>query len=89
MFAFAIGASHCSKLYRLPANQGVIRMARNDASSTRRKHIDIGYHLVRNLVPKNKNNLEFCSSTDMNADIFTKPIDVQLFKKLETSIGVN
>lgn len=88
MFAFANGADRSPEVSLLIDKQGAIKMAKNDASGTRTKHIDIKYHLVRDLVSKKKINLKFCPSTEMNADMFPKPVSTQQFTKFKTSIGV-
>lgn len=69
-------------------NQGAIKFAKHDANGTQTKHIDIEYHVVRDLVFKKKMCLEFCASVQMIANIFTKPIGTQLFSKFINSICV-
>ena len=44
-------------------NQGCIKMARNDASSTRPKRIDVKYHIVRDLLGKKLLRLSYWPSS--------------------------
>ncbi len=63
-------------------NQGAIKMAKNDSSSTRTKHIDIQYRFVRDCLAKNLFYVDYCPTQDMAADLLTKPLQRVL---LETS----
>ena len=63
-------------------------MSRNDSSSTRTKHIDIQYHFVRDSHDKNLFDVEFCSTSDMTADILTKPLARTLLQKHSKAIGL-
>ena len=79
----------CSRLVKILAdNQGAIKMAKNDSSGTRTKHIDIKYHFVRDSHAKNLFTLEYCPTTDMAADILTKPLERTLLNKHCKSLGL-
>ena len=54
-------------------NQGTIALAKNPVSRQRCKHIDIKYHFVRTTVNDGKVTLEYCPTTEMIADVMTKP----------------
>lgn len=69
-------------------NQGSIRMAKNDISGNRTKHIDIKYHLVRDLLRENHFALKYCASAEMTADIFTKPLDKTLYERFRAKMGL-
>ena len=69
-------------------NQGSIKMAKNDMSSTRTKHIDIKYHLVRDMVHEKRIALEYVPTTEMVADVLTKPLDRVLFERHIRSMGI-
>lgn len=55
-------------------NQEAIKMARNDASGKRTMHIDMKYHLIENLGEDKKVLITYCPTSDMIADILTKPL---------------
>lgn len=63
--------------YALPKNfednQGAIALAKNPVSRQRCKHVDIKYHFVRSTVNDGKVNLEYCPTSEMLADVMTKP----------------
>eukprot|EP00171_Calliarthron_tuberculosum_P002309 IDg2309t1 len=69
-------------------NQGSIKMARNDASGTRTKHIDIKYHFVRDSLAKNLFNVDYCPTFSMTADILTKRLDWALLDKHKLGLGL-
>ena len=69
-------------------NQSCIKMARNDSSSTRNKHIDMKYHIVRDLLGKKLLRLSYCPTASMTADVLTKPLRRLLFERHREEMGV-
>ena len=69
-------------------NQGCIKMARNDASSTCNKHIDVKYHIVRDLLRKKLLRLSYCPTALMTADVLTKPLRRVLFERHREEMAV-
>jgi len=63
-------------------NVFAINLAKNPVFHQRSKHIDIRYHFLRDQVRKNMIKLEYCKSEDQIADIFTKPLKINVFIKL-------
>jgi len=65
-------------------NQEALLIAHNPVFYSKTKHIDVSYHFVREAVTDGHIGLEYCSSNDMIADLFTKvkPISKQQFEKL-------
>ena len=55
-------------------NQGSIAHSKNLKSHHRTKHIDITFHFVRETLEKKQVDLVYCSTENMLADIFTKPL---------------
>ena len=55
-------------------NQGAIALSKNPVCRQRCKHVDIKYHFVRSAVSDGNIVIEYCPTTDMVADIFTKPV---------------
>ena len=71
-------------------NQSCIAMAENPKFTPRTKHIAIKYHHFRKHVITQANSegfilLEYCSTHDQIADIFTKPVRDDIFFKLRKS----
>ena len=57
------------------------------ASSTKRtRHINIRYFHIADLVAKGRLNVEYCSTLDMVADFFTKPLQGAQFLKFKKLI---
>lgn len=54
-------------------NQSALAIAKG-ANSTKTKHIDIAYHFVRDCVNKGTINIKYIPTTQMLADILTKPL---------------
>lgn len=69
-------------------NQACIAMASNPASSTRTKHVDVCYHLVRDYVERGEVKLRYVPTGDMPADGLTKPLPASTFIIFRTGLGV-
>jgi hypothetical protein len=69
-------------------NKSAINLAKNPISHGKSKHIETRFHFLRDQVSKGKLKLEFCSSEDQQADIFTKAVKRDQFLKLRRNIGV-
>ena len=54
-------------------NQAGICIARNHATHTRTKHIDIHYHYVIQALAEGTIDLQYCATEMLVADILTKP----------------
>jgi len=88
VFAFVVGNGHHSIPVMHVDNQGSIRMAKNDISGNRTKHIDIKHHMVRELLNDNQFELRYCPTAEMAADILTKPLQRVLLEKHSIGIGM-
>lgn len=89
IFRFAQDGSTVSPTTIMVDNQGAIKMARNDSSGTRTKHIDIQYHFVRDSLSKELFAIDYCPTTDMTADILTKPLARSLLERHKTRLGLS
>ena len=69
-------------------NQSAIAMSKNPQFHGRSKHIDINFHYVREKVDENVIILEYCPTEIMIADIFTKGLSSDKFKKLRQMLGM-
>jgi hypothetical protein len=69
-------------------NQGCIALARNPVAHTCAKHINIRHHFIRERVDRGEINLQYCSTRDMLADVFTKQLPRDAFVKFRSELGV-
>ena len=70
-------------------NQGAIAIAKNPVGHKRTKHIDIRSHFVREQVQKGIFKIDYLSTKEMVADMFTKPLPRGQFEYLRSMIGLN
>jgi hypothetical protein len=70
-------------------NESAIAIAKGDDGDSRRtKHINVKFHLTREKVKSGEIVLQSCNTTDMVADIFTKPLGKILHYKHSKSLGL-
>jgi hypothetical protein len=69
-------------------NRGAISLSKNPALHTRAKHIDLKYHVVRSRLERKKIEVEFVSTSEQLADIFTKAIPAPQFKNLRNRLNI-
>ena len=82
--------AHIEQLSQLHGdNQGAHALARDPEYHARTKHIDIQDHFVRQLVTTEKVDLEYCSTSDMIADIMTKALPRVTHDKHSTAMGLH
>ena len=62
-------------------NQGAITIAENPISGGRRKHIDVRYHFIRELVERKVHNIQYTESSNQHVDILTKPLGLEAFAR--------
>ena len=72
----------------LSDNQSAIALAANEAINRRNKHIDIAYHFVRDTIKRGEIALHHLPTTDMPADMLTKPLGRILLQKFIKSVGL-
>ena len=73
-------------------NQSCIAMANNPKFTPRTKHIALKYHHFRKHVRTASNpsgfiDVVYCSTTDQIADIFTKPLNDDIFLRLRKMLA--
>ena len=68
-------------------NESAVKLVNNPVQYSRTKHIDIRHHFLRDHVAKNDISLEGVR-TELNADIFTKPLDEAIFCQLRNELNV-
>ena len=69
-------------------NQSAIAIAKNPQFHGRAKHIEIKYHFICEHIQKGSVELKYCPTEKMIADIFTKGLPQDQFKKLRDMAGV-
>ena len=68
-------------------NKSTITMITNGSdTSSRTRHIAVRFFFVKDRMDKKEIKLEYISTNDMLADIFTKPLPGSIFKKLRDQI---
>ncbi|KAK6151021.1 hypothetical protein DH2020_015953 [Rehmannia glutinosa] len=69
-------------------NTSAIAITQNPVLHSRKKHIDVRYHFVRDHVEKKDITLEYISTNKQLADIFTKPLCESRFEELKNELGL-
>jgi hypothetical protein len=69
-------------------NQGAIALANNPAFHTRTKHIGIHHHFIRECIENKEIALEYIPTNDQLADVFTKALSREKFKKFVKDMGL-
>ncbi|KAK6164040.1 hypothetical protein DH2020_000904 [Rehmannia glutinosa] len=69
-------------------NSSSINISKNPVQHSRTKHIDIRHHFIIDLVENKIFTIDFVTTENQIADIFTKALDFQRFNYLKRSLGV-
>lgn len=69
-------------------NQGAIALAKNPHLTERSKHIDISYHLIRDLQERKRASVTYVPTAEMAADGLSKPLVGKGFEKFKSQIGM-
>ena len=69
-------------------NKSAIKLAKHPIAHGRSKHIETKFHFIRDQVAKGKFKLKFCRSEDQLADIFTKSLKSETFKKQRSMLNI-
>jgi hypothetical protein len=69
-------------------NTSAINISKNLVQHSRTKHIDIRHHFIRDLVENQVVSLDYVSTENQLADLFTKPLDGSRFEYLRNAIGI-
>ena len=81
VFSFIIPSisENCIKVFVV--NDRAISLAINPLSSARTKHIDVGFHFIRELTRSKTISVEYVPTKEQRADILTKALTVAIFKE--------
>ena len=85
-FGFPIGTAGSTVIYQ--DNLKTIDFANNNSSHTRMSHIPVEAHLVRDEIVSGNVQVAPVSSSNMIADIFTKPLPKDKFRQFARALGV-
>ena len=69
-------------------NTSAINLSKNHVLHSKTKHIPMKYHYLRELVANKKIRLEYIPTQEQVADIFTKPLNIDVFEHLRQKLGV-
>ena len=70
-------------------NQSTQTIANTDSISSRTKHIDVRHHFIREHITNGSFSTVWVPTTDMIADIFTKPLSSILFTRHRDELGLS
>eukprot|EP00253_Pinus_taeda_P026954 PITA_26954 len=69
-------------------NQSAIQLWKDPVQHQRSKHIELHMHFIRKLIHDHVLEVQYCSTDDQVADIFTKALTEAKFTKLRYMLGV-
>ncbi len=69
-------------------SQGALKLLKHPIASIRSKHIDVIHHFARERVSRKEVCFAYCSTDEMVADCFTKPLPVSKFRFCLSGMGV-
>ena len=69
-------------------NQSALALIESEAISSRSKHIDVRYHFIRDHISEGSFRANWIPTSDMTADILTKPLLPPLFLKHRNALGL-
>eukprot|EP00253_Pinus_taeda_P012597 PITA_12597 len=69
-------------------NQSAIQLCKDPVHHQRSKHIELHMHFIRKLIHDHVLEVQYCSTDDQVADIFTKALTEAKFTKLRYMLGV-
>jgi len=69
-------------------NTSVINLTKNPVQHSRTKHIEICHHFIRDHVTNGDCEIQFVSTENQLADLFTKPLSKERFNFLTNELGI-
>jgi hypothetical protein len=70
------------------ANQSCVNLSENPVFHDKSKHIEIKYHYIRDMVQRKIVHVQYLSTHEQIADIFTKPLAKTKFKYFREKLGL-
>jgi len=77
-----------SKIPLLCDNTNAINLTKNPVQHSRTKHIRICHHFIRDHVANGDCEIQFVSTENQLADLFTKPLSKERFNFLRNELGI-
>jgi len=77
-----------SKIPLLCDNTSAINLTKNPVQHSRTKHIEIRHHFIRDHVNNGDCEIQFVSTENQLADLFTKPLNKERFNFLRNELGI-
>jgi len=77
-----------SKIPLLCDNASVINLTKNPVQHSWTKHIEIRHHFIRDHVNSCDCEIQFVSTENQLADLFTKPLNKERFNFLRNELGI-
>ncbi len=69
-------------------SQNALSIAKDSVFHECTKHIGVCYHFIRQTIEEGHIKLQYCPTDDMIADVLTKPLACQKFKKFMEAVGI-
>jgi hypothetical protein len=69
-------------------NQGAIQLSHDSTFHGHTKHIDIHFHFIQQTISSGHITPKYCPTSDMVADMFTKSLATNKFKKFQELLGL-
>ena len=69
-------------------NQSAICLAKNPKDHPKTKHISMKFNYVHDLVTSDQIEVQYCPTSNMLADIFTKGLPAEKFLRLRSMLGL-
>lgn len=69
-------------------NSSTIKLSKNPVMHGRSKHIDVRFHFLRDLARDGVIELVHCGTHDQVADLMTKPLKLNDFRRFREKLGV-
>jgi hypothetical protein len=70
-------------------NQSTVAISKNGIKGERTKHVDIKYHFIKDQVDQGVVKVQWISTTEQQADICTKPLAIESFKKFRMTLMIH
>ncbi|GKV19413.1 hypothetical protein SLEP1_g29676 [Rubroshorea leprosula] len=70
-------------------NNSTICIDHNPIQYGRTKHINVKFHVLRNMVQSKESEIAYCDNNEQVADIFTKALSKFKFEKFISKLGVS
>ena len=83
-----LGFSQATPTPLLSDNQSAIRLVQNPEFHKRTKHIDVVYHLIREIQARGEITISYVPTRLQLADILTKALTPEIFQKLRAALNI-